>query len=278
MQQKPEYSFLMSVYCKDKPEYLRLSLDSMLEQTYEPGQIVLVEDGYIDKELHDVIDEYLNKYPQKITIVVLETNKGLGIALNEGLKKCKYELVARMDADDICVKERCMLQVNEFVKDPVLDIVGGYTDEFEDNPENIISSRIVPLNQDEIVKFAKRRSPFNHPTVMYKKSSVMKVGGYGDYRRAQDYDLFTRMLNEGHCEAKNIDKALLLYRSDRDNIARRKSFKTCTNYIKMVYGFYKKNYVGITDLMFVVCSQLVLCLIPAAFAKKISETFFRKKR
>ena len=91
------YSVLMSLYKKEHPEYLRLALDSMINQTVKPDEIVLVEDGPLTDELYAVVEEYKDY----LTIVVNKTNLGLGLALNEGLKACRNELVARMDTDDI---------------------------------------------------------------------------------------------------------------------------------------------------------------------------------
>ena len=134
------------------------------------------------------------------------------------------------------------------------------------------------MYQEDILKFAKRRSPFNHPTVMYRKSSVMAVGGYGDYRRAQDFDLFTRMLNDGNAIGENVDRSLLYFRADEGNIKRRKNFNTCKGYIGMVYGFWRKGYVGFGDFLFVMCSQIFMLIMPVGVAKYISNNFLRKKK
>ena len=169
---------------------------------------------------------------------------------------CRNELVARMDTDDISLSERCEIQVNEFIKNKDLSILGTMINEFYDYPTNIVSSRIVPCKHDEILKFSKRRSPFNHPTVMYKKTHVLACGGYRDIHRKEDIDLFVRMLNSGYISA-NIEKSLLLYRSNKDNLKRRKSWSNCKSYILVVYDFWKNDYSSMIDLLFVVASQLL---------------------
>lgn len=265
----------MSVYKKEKPEYFVQSLESMINQTIKPDEIVLVKDGELTKALEDIIDQYKEKYHDTFNIVPLQVNVGLGRALDEGLQYCKNELVARMDTDDISLPERCELQLEHFNKNPELSIIGTMIDEFYDDPENIISSRVVPTTNDEIYKFMKRRSPFNHPTVMFKKSDVIQCGGYGKMRRKQDLDLFSRMVNNG-CVASNIEQSLLLFRSNEDNFKRRKSWSYCKSYIDVQYEIWKRGHCGFSDLAFVATGQLLMFLAPIKLLKKISNRYLRE--
>lgn len=189
-----KYSVLMSLYKKEHPEYLKLAIDSMLNQTVKPDEIILVEDEPLTDELYAVVDEYKDK----LTIVINKKNLGLGLALNEGLKVCRNELIARMDTDDISKPDRCEKQLKRFEEKPELAIVGSHIDEFVGDPSHVISQRRVPLTSEAIYNFAKKRSAFNHPVVMYKKSAVLEEGGYADLKRNQDVDLFGRMLFKGH--------------------------------------------------------------------------------
>lgn len=273
---KVKYSVLMSIYKNEKLEYFKLSIESMLNQDLAPDQIVIVKDGKLTKELDIFIDEIKQKYPHMFTIVSLDKNVGLGIALNEGLKACRNELVARMDTDDISLKERCRLQIKEFINDENLSIVGSIIDEFYDNPNNIVSARIVPTEHEEIIKFSKRRNPFNHPSVMYKRDDVLKCGGYGEFRRNQDFDLFVRMLNSGF-KAKNINKPLLLFRANIDNVKRRKSWVKCKSNIDMIYDFWRKGYSGFIDMLVVSISQIIVYILPNGLFKIISDIYLRKK-
>lgn len=270
-----EYSVLMSVYKGENPEFFKGSIESMINQTLKPDEIVIVKDGPITEELEKVIEMYTSKYPGLFTIVPLEKNVGLGMALNAGLKRCRNELVARMDTDDISLENRCELQVNEFIKDKDLDILGSNIDEFHDDMHKIVSSRIVPETHDEIVKFSRRRNPFNHPTIMYKKSSVLKNGGYGNFRRNQDLDLFVRMLNNG-CKAKNINQSLLLFRANKDNLKRRKSWEKCRSYIAMMYNFWRNGYSSFVDLIVVALSQVIVFISPPWVLEWISSKYLRK--
>src|SRR5690625_1956681 len=148
-----KYSVLMSVYYDEKPEYFKASIESMVDQSLLPNQIVIVKDGELTEELNEIINKFEVTYPDIFTIVPLKENVGLGLALNEGLKKCRNELVARMDTDDISIKERCELQVHEFLNNDYLTIVGSVINEFDEDPNKVISSRIVPLKHEDILKF-----------------------------------------------------------------------------------------------------------------------------
>lgn len=269
-----KYSVLMSIYSKEEPEYFVQSIESMVNQTLMPDEIVIVKDGELTEELEEVIAYYIDKYPGMFNIVSLQVNVGLGRALDEGLKHCKNELVARMDTDDISLPKRCEIQMKAFNKKPELCIVGTMIDEFYEDPDNIISSRVVPTTNNEIYKFMKRRSPFNHPTVMYKKSEVIRCGGYGKMRRKQDLALFSRMINNG-CVAQNIGQSLLLFRSNEDNFKRRKSWSYCKSYIVVQFEIWKRGHCGLNDLAFVTIGQLVMFLTPMWLLKKISNKYLR---
>lgn len=128
----------------------------------------------------------------------------------------------------------------------------------------------------DIVRFARRRNPFNHPTVMFRLSEVIRCGGYGKMAKRQDFDLFSRMINNG-CYAENIDESLLLFRSNEDNYKRRKSWQYCSGYIYVQKQNYKRGYCSLWDLIFVAVSQTVLFIMPIGLTKWASDKFFRKK-
>lgn len=265
----------MSLYIKEKPEFFRLALDSMLNQTVAPDEIVIVEDGPLTEALYAVLDEYKEKFPQIIRIVKNEKNLGLGLAMNVGLKECRNELVARMDTDDISKLDRCEKQLAVFVRDMSLSIVGAFVDEFNDDVNHVISTRTVPVTHEEIYRFAKRRSAFNHPVVMYRKSSVLANGGYADLRRNQDVDLFGRMLFNG-CKAQNVPESLLMFRSNKDLTKRRKSWGNTKSYINTIGKFWKMGYSSFSDYALVSFAQIGIFLMPAALQHWVYKHFLRK--
>lgn len=148
-------SVLMAVYKNDHPEWLRLAIDSVLKQTLPADEIIVVVDGAVPLILKQVIESY----GQQIRVLWLKKNQGLWNALNQGLKIAQGELIARMDADDIAMLNRFEKQVRAFEKNPKLDIVGAQIAEFENNVDNIIAYRRVPLDQKSITRFARFRCP-----------------------------------------------------------------------------------------------------------------------
>ena len=190
-------SVLISIYFKENPTFLRESLESILNQTYMPEEILIVKDGLLTKELDNIIDEYKLKYPEIFTILALEENKGLGIALCEGVKLCRNNIIARMDGDDICRSDRFEKQIKYLLNNPEVDIVGSYISEFEGNIDNIISTRRVPISNLEIRNYVKKRNPFNHMTVMFKKEAIINAGNYKDFKWNEDYYLWARIIKNG---------------------------------------------------------------------------------
>lgn len=220
-----KYSVLMSVYKNEKADYLRMSMNSMWTQTVEPDEFVLICDGKLTDELDQVITEMEKDHPEKLRVIRHEKNRGLGMALQEGVQLCRNELIARMDSDDIAMKDRCEKELAVFAKKPELSIVGGFIEEFKDVNENgypskTLTVRAVPETAEEIYEFAKKRNPFNHPTVMYKKSDVLRAGNYSDVRYMQDYYLWVHMLMEGE-KGYNIQEPLVWMRVSGDLYKRR---------------------------------------------------------
>ena len=264
------FSVLMSLYIKERPEYLKASLESVLNQTVKPNQIVVVKDGPLTEELEAVLESFVSEEPELYTIVPLEQNQGLGLALREGIQHCNYELIARMDTDDIARKDRFELQLTEFENDPELDICGSHVLEFEGATDNIVAKRRVPLIDSEIKNYQKRRDAFNHPTVMFKKSSVLKAGNYQSCMLMEDTYLWVNMFLTG-AKAKNIDDYLVYFRIGKDMFERRGGWKYYKKYKQGRKMVYKTGYIGWWDYHYTLLVQLVVALMP----NKIRGWFFK---
>ncbi len=223
------YSVLMSVYKKESPLFLKQSMQSIFDQTVPTDDFVLVCDGPLTEELNKVIDEMQKKFGTKLHVVRESENHGLGHALNLGVIKCKNQLIARMDSDDYSKKDRCEKELNIFENDPEISIVGTHVAQFKDSIENITSVRKTPETNEEIVSFAKKRNPFNHPSVMFKKQAVIKAGNYSNVRFCQDYYLWIELIAKGY-KGYNIQEPLVYMRED-DNTFKRRSG---TNYYKIL--------------------------------------------
>lgn len=271
----PPYSVLMSVYYKENPEWLKISIDSMLNQTVFPSEFVLVEDGPLTEELDKVIEKYEKKYKNLFKIVKLKTNQGLGPALKIGVENCTNEFIARMDSDDYSASKRIEKELLMFQQHPELGMVGTNVAEFIDTPENIISYVILPETNDEIIKFSKKRNPFRHPSVMFKKSTVLKAGNYRKYYLCEDYDMWLRIIRTG-CQCYNIQEVLTYMRISKDFYKRRGGWK----YLKSINRF-KKEQVKVgyfTKIEYIksIVPHAIVCLIPNFMRDIIYKKFLRK--
>lgn len=268
------YSIVMAVYKKDRPEWFKQALESLQSQTIISDDIVIVADGPLTKQLNDVLDQY--KQEKSISLIRLKKNQGLGSALNVGIKHAKNELIARMDSDDIAVQNRFELQLAEFNRNPELEILGGHISEFTDNPEEITAYRKVPITQLEIKKFSRRRSPFNHPTVMYKKSTIQRIGLYdASAIRVEDYDLWLRAISQG-VNCANLDVVLLYYRATTEAVERRKTVTSLRSHVKARVGFFTKGYISMIDLCYGIITQTLLFIMPTRLASIVFKKLVRQ--
>lgn len=237
------YSVLMSVYHKEKPEYLKQAIASIQAQTLPTDDFVLVCDGPLNDALDAVIAKKQQEMGKTLNVVRLAKNGGLGNALNEGIKHCKNELVARMDSDDIAYQDRCEKQIAVFYKHSEVSICSGIVEEFTSTPDVVDAKRVPPEAHEEIVEFAKKRNPFNHPCVMYKKSVVEAVGSYQDFYLLEDYYLWLRMLMAGY-QGYNIQEPLLHMRAGSDMYLRRAGWKYAKTQVKLFKFMKEQGFIG----------------------------------
>lgn len=258
------YSVLMSVYAKVDVEALKLSVGSMVNQTYKPDQIIIVWDGPVGQELKDVVEYFSSHNPGMFTIVDLKENHGLAYALNAGMKVARNDLVARMDSDDYSLPERCQKQVAEFEKRPGLVLLGTQIRFFKDSIENILEqTRTFPTDVEDIRKAMARKNVFSHPTVMFRKSVVLECGGYNDeLRRRQDYELFSKMIVNKKMEGGNLPDTLLLFRGDDEYKRRNRNVESCKNRIKVQKILYKRGDCSLIDYLYILAAMTVTMVIP----------------
>jgi glycosyltransferase involved in cell wall biosynthesis len=224
----------MSVYAKDKPAWVSQALQSILVNTTKPKEIITVIDGPIPADLQKILTDFSSKHLQ-IKLFPLAKNGGLGPALAYGLQKCSCELVARMDADDISLSDRFEKQLAYFEKYPNTAVLGGQIQEIDGEILTPVAIRDVPLANKEIRQYIKIRSPFNHMTVMFKKSAVLAAGNYTPFHLMEDYYLWARMAAKGY-EMANLPDILLNARVDTAMYSRRGGLK----YFKNNYAMSKK--------------------------------------
>ena len=267
------YSVLMAVYGKEKPEFFRQSIESMLAQTLPFSDFVLVCDGALTHELNEVISWAQEEMDEKLQIIRLKENKGLGKALRTGVPRCRCSVIARMDSDDISRPDRCERQFRIIERDGY-DLVSGTLQEFVREPGDMDRLRVLPRTSEEILQYAKKRNPFNHPCVMFRKESVLRVGSYQDFPGFEDYYLWIRMLRKG-CKGYNVQEVILDMRTGNGMYYRRGG----RDYLYWVLRFqrylYCKNFITKKEYIQNCLVRTTVGAIPGGAREKFYHVFLR---
>ena len=278
-----KFSVIMSIYKSDQPELVRVALDSLLQQTLLPNEIVIVADGPVPAELEQEIESFKfrvsklrttpnpsfakggdlvpedgkesletrNQKPETIvTYLPQEKNGGLGEAMRIAAEAAKYDYLARMDSDDICLPDRFEKQMKCFEEDPELSLVGGMITEFDGEPENIIAKRILPLEDAEIKKMMRGRCAVNHVTVIFKKADLMKSGNYQPFWKQEDHYLWARMMEHG-CKFRNIPDVVVNVRSGKDQIARRGGLRFYKSVVRVFWYMYRHGLISFGYFLYI---------------------------
>lgn len=263
----------MSLYDKEKPEFLTECLASLANQTLPADEIVLVFDGQINSALQQVVQNFHSKLPLKT--ILLEKNVGLGQALNAGLNACQNDWVIRMDTDDICVANRFEQQIQFIQTHPDIDVLGGQIIEFEQDISQGKKSRTVPTSHDAIFKSAKSRNPINHMTVAFKKSVVQAVGSYRHAPLFEDYDLWVRLLVAGYKFA-NLPDVLVYARAGEAMYERRGGWDYAQYEWAIQQAFYRQGFLNIAQLLKNLAIRLPVRLLPNGLRSWVYQTLLRK--
>lgn len=258
-----KFSVIMSIYKSDVPDLLRVALDSLLQQTLLPNEIVIVGDGPVPAELEQEVQRLkfkVQSLPQPLSegkgalpeVVYLpqEKNGGLGEAMRIAAEAAKYDYLARMDSDDICLPDRFEKQMKCFEEDPELSLVGGMITEFDGEPENIIAKRILPLEDAEIKRMMRGRCAVNHVTVIFKKADLMKSGNYQPFWKQEDHYLWARMMEHG-CKFRNIPDVVVNVRSGKDQIARRGGLRFYKSVVRVFWYMYRHGLISFGYFLYI---------------------------
>ena len=233
------FTLLVSVYDGDQPDHVRRAMRSAVgDQTVRPDQVVIVRDGPVRDELAACLDEVTRGCPVPVTFVPLPANGGLGPALDRGLAESWFDVVARMDADDVALPHRFEVQL------PLMenaDIVGAGLLEFVQDTDNIVGQRVPPIDPGQIRRYARMHDPFNHPTVVYRRSAVAAAGGYGAFPLMEDYALFARML-AGGARALNVAEPLVFYRVGVEAYRRRGGLDLLRSELRLQREFRRRGF------------------------------------
>lgn len=267
-------SVLMTVYIREIAQYLTESIESILNQTVKASEIVIVKDGPVRDEINETLKYYEEKYPGFFKIITLEKNQGSGIASKIGIENCSYELIARMDSDDISMPNRFEKQLKYLKEHLECRLIGSNHIEFTDKGREVYKH--FPSNHKELVKFSKSRNPFSTPSVIMYKEDVLSVGNYRNKMLFEDYDMWVRLIVFG-VTIHNIPEILVKVRTTNGLYGRRGGFK----YIKYTWLFYK----GIVEIGFLNWFEVfpkfiyrsLIATIPAFIREWFYIKFLRKK-
>ncbi len=256
-----KFSVLLSTYHGDSSNQLQRSIESVFEQTIQPAEVVIIEDGPLPDELQKTLATFSSKYPQIVRRINLPENQGLGMALRRGVQECSHELVARMDTDDISVHDRFEKQLSYFELHPETDVLGGYIAEFKTDPANLTHIRSVPTSPEEVRSKARFRSPLNHPSVMFRKQAVLDAGNYADLRSMQDYELWMRMLSQGYTIA-NIPEVLVKCEAGKKLYGRRGGLKYARLDFMLQRQFLQMGMISTPIFLLNLCVRIPIRLVP----------------
>lgn len=270
------YSVLMAVYKKEDPVFFRQSIESMMNQTLPFSDFVLVCDGPLTRELNSVIQWAQEKLGERLQCIRLKENRGLGNALRAGIPRCRCSVIARMDSDDISRPDRCEKQFRILEKDGY-SIVSGTLQEFTEIPGDLQRFRVLPRTPAEIRDYAKKRNPFNHPCVMYRKEEVLKAGNYQDFPGFEDYCLWVRMLING-AEGYNIQEPVLDMRTGNGMYSRRGGL----SYLRWLLRFQRflldKKFITKGRYIKNCVVRTMVSIVPGGLRETFYELFLRGKK
>lgn len=268
------YSVLMCVYYKEKPKNLSEAIDSVLCQTLPTNDFVIVCDGPLTDELNEVLCNYQTKH-KEINVVRLEKNSGVGAASQFGLQFIKNEVFAKMDSDDICFETRMEKELN--IINSGYDVVGAGIAEFIDDKSNVVGIRMPPENHVEIKEFSKKRNPVNNVTIMYKKSDVIRAGGYLNANFLEDYTLDIKLIMND-CVFYNIQEPLVYVRTNKDQLKRRGDKRLRQGFKKLRKMMLKERYITRLEYIKYSFEGFAFMIMPSFIKKYLYKKFLRRNK
>jgi glycosyltransferase involved in cell wall biosynthesis len=267
------FSVLTSIYHATKPEELNCCLKNLVRQKLKPAQIVLVRDGPVQPAIEKCIEKYAIDLPFEHLKYI--DNRGLGAALQDGLHACAHDIVARVDSDDRSLPERFALQTAYLEDRPDISVVGSWMSEhYERGNQSSTHIRKTPLEPSSIARYARRRNPLNHPTVMFRKSHVLSSGGYQPCLMFEDYFLWVRMLTQGYRLA-NMSTILVETQVDPTYFIRRGGIAYLRHELTLLGKFRQLGFFSRLDSTVFVLTRLPMRLIPVSFRKYLYRSLLR---
>jgi hypothetical protein len=266
------FSVLLSIYRNERPAYFRQALASLVPQAGYFNEVVIVRDGPIDTALQAVIDDTRGALP--IRQVSLDTNVGLARALNAGLLQCRSEWVFRFDSDDVCCDNRAAIQA-EAIDSGKFDIVGGQIEECDAESLRPLCYRNVPCEGDEIRRFIKRRNPFNHMTVCFRKATITALGGYPDLLFKEDYGLWAKAIASG-ARVRNVPEVVVRARAGKNMIRRRGGWVYIRSDLALQHFLVRHGLKSMPEAIVDAIMRAGVFALPATLRQQIFMRFLRQ--
>jgi glycosyltransferase involved in cell wall biosynthesis len=267
-----DFSVLLPVYAAEQPQHLDQCLQSVAASTCQPTQLVIVEDGPLTAPLYQVINRFRRWLP--VHSVRLPSNVGLPTALNAGLAACENELVARCDSDDINLPQRFAQQL-AFLRDrPQVGVVGADISEFDPDGIEPTRARCLPADCVALRRYARTRNPLNHPSVMFRRSVIMALGGYRDIRGFEDYALWVRCLVDG-VEIANIPEPLVQVRAGLAQLGRRRGIGYARAELELAAFFYRLGFLDRKAYLFFISARIPVRLLPTQAVSRVYQALRR---
>ncbi len=271
-----KFSVLIPIYAGEKAKNLEECLDSMIYQTKKPNEIVIIKDGVLTDSLNKVIEQKMKEDNQiEIRSYSLQENVGVGMASNIGTTLCNYNYIARIDSDDISLPNRFEKQINYLEENQEIDILGGWIEEYDENMEQLIAKRKVPIEEENIKRVMKSRCAFNHSTVIYKKDKIIEAGNYSDKRIMEDYELWIRCQKKGY-KMHNLPIVLTKNRTGNAMYKKRSGIKYVKTIIEIQNQLYALNMISIFRKWYHIFIRSLVAILPLTVRKFIYIKLLRK--
>jgi len=212
----PKLSVVMPVYNGGK--YLKEAIESILSQTLVDFEFVIIDDGSSDNSV-----QIVESYSDERIRLIKNNHQGLVKSLNIGIENSGSEYIVRMDSDDVAVPERLEKLFNYMENNPGVAVCGSWANIINETGEKVGEMKYPLIENKVIKKYNLLHCPFIHPTVIFRRDIIKRLGGYKNFKHAEDYELWTRVLNKnlGH----NLPEKLIDYRIHSNQVTKKVNLK-----------------------------------------------------
>jgi len=253
-----DFSVVMAVHAGDHPAFVKEAFESLQRQALQPAQILIVADGPLGSKLDELLSAL--DADERVRILRLPYNRGPGAARDAAIRAAAYDIVAVMDADDVCDPKRFEKQV-PVILDQGVDLVGAWIEEFHVQPGDLGRTRKTPQTHEEIRCYGRWRQPVNNVTSVFRRSAYLAAGGYGYYRFVEDYDLIVRMLIKGF-KLQNVPEVLVHVRSGGAYLHRRRGLRHLREELGLYHRMRRWRYLNTSQMCANMLLRIVMRLLP----------------